>query len=124
MPSGVGTRVSVFTSVICGACKRLAGMKNIFQRRSTVFSSLVWLAILAISSGIVLANPAEDSLQRAVEFVQQGDLKSAEEAIQPALQNPETRPISHAVLGSLRLQQKRYREGTELLERAIKANPL
>lgn len=92
-----------------------------------VFKSISWLAaVVCLLGSAVQPAPGEptsaDHLQRSVQLMQQGDLNSAEEALQPALEDPATQPVAHALLGSIRLQQKKYQEGTELLERAIKAD--
>ncbi len=70
----------------------------------------------------VAAPDSADQLRRSLELMRKGDLKSAEEAIQPALQDPATQPVAYALLGSIRLRQKKYQEGAQLLERAIKAD--
>ena len=55
--------------------------------------------------------------------MQQGDLESAEAEAKLALDDSASKPVAYALLGSIRLQQKKYEEGTELLERAIEADP-
>ena len=83
-------------------------------------AALCLAALIAIPA--VAAPNSADHLQRSVQLLQQGDLQSAEETLQPALEDPATRPVAYALLGSIRLQQKKYQEGTQLLERAIKAD--
>ena len=73
-----------------------------------------------------LARPASDAadpLQRSVQLMKAGDLVSAEAEARLALNDPTSHPVALALLGSIRLQQKQYSEGTGYLERAIKANP-
>ena len=89
-----------------------------------IFELAAAACLAALTAQPAVAAPdSADQLRRSVEFMRQGDLKSAEEAVQPALQDPATQPVAYALLGSIRLQQKKYQEGTQLLERAIKADP-
>ena len=82
----------------------------------------IGFAVLIAVLPLAAANSADD-LQRSVQLLRQGNLKAAEEAAQTALEDPATRPVAHALLGSIRLRQKKYDEGTQFLERAIQAEP-
>ena len=55
--------------------------------------------------------------------MQEGNLEAAEAEASRALENPATKPVAYALLGSIRLQQNRHEEGTRLLESAIEENP-
>lgn len=55
--------------------------------------------------------------------MQEGRLAAAEDEASHALEHPSTKPVAYALLGSIRLQQNRLKEGTELLESAVQANP-
>lgn len=55
--------------------------------------------------------------------MREGDLGAAEAAAKLALEAPASKPVAYALLGSIRLQQQKYAEGTTFLERAIEANP-
>lgn len=55
--------------------------------------------------------------------MQEGNLEAAEAEASRALEDPATKPVAYALLGSIRLQQNRHEEGTELLESAVEANP-
>lgn len=82
------------------------------------------LALLALLAQLAL--PASDPpshLQRSVQLMQEGNLASAEAAARLALEDPASHSVALALLGSIRLQQQEYEEGTAFLERAIKANP-
>ena len=80
------------------------------------------LAALLALPALSAPNPASH-LQRSVELMQQGDLQSAEAEAKLALEDSASKPVAYALLGSIRLQQKKYEEGAELLERAIEADP-
>ena len=85
------------------------------------------LATAGFCSLILLAPTAHpapspgDHLQRSVQLMQQGNLASAEARL--ALDDPASGPVALALLGSIRLQQHDYKEGTEFLESAIRENP-
>lgn len=82
------------------------------------FCSLILLALSARS-----APSPGDHLQRSVQLMQQGNLASAESEARLALEDPSSKPVALALLGSIRLQQQNYKEGTEFLESAIRENP-
>ena len=82
------------------------------------FFSLVLLALPGQSA----SSPA-DHLQRSVQLMQQGNLASAEAEAKLALEDPSSKAVALALLGSIRLQQGNYDEGTEFLESAVAANP-
>jgi tetratricopeptide (TPR) repeat protein len=66
---------------------------------------------------------AQEALQRAAGLVQEGRLQEADQQAQLALADPETRAAACSVLGAIRLQQDRLREGAELLQEAIRLEP-
>ncbi|MDE0103854.1 MAG: tetratricopeptide repeat protein [Bryobacterales bacterium] len=80
------------------------------------------LAVLGPIPALAEADPLEYIKQSTV-LLDQGYLGQAEAAASQALEHPETAPTALALLGSIRLQQERYDEGTVLLERAIRADP-
>jgi tetratricopeptide (TPR) repeat protein len=65
------------------------------------------------------ANPRE-ALQLATQLLQEGKLDEAEAQARLALSDPGCTPVGYAVLGALRLQQKKYRESISFLERALR----
>ena len=66
-----------------------------------------------------LGYSSADHLQRALELVNRGDLVAAESEAELAANDPATRAVAWATLGTIRLQQKRYDEGAELLRKAL-----
>jgi tetratricopeptide (TPR) repeat protein len=66
---------------------------------------------------------AQAALQRAAALVLEGRLQEADQQAQLALSDPETRAAACSVLGTIRLQQDRLREGAELLQEAIRLEP-
>jgi tetratricopeptide (TPR) repeat protein len=54
---------------------------------------------------------------------EKGKLPEAEEQARAALATESTRPMAYAILGAIRLQQKKYDESAEFLERALRLNP-
>ena len=91
-----------------------------FPLASAIRWSLVFTSLVAATEGNT--DPAQ-SLQRSVQLMQEGNLEAAEAEASRALDNPATKPVAYALLGSIRLQQNRHEEGTKLLESAIEANP-
>ena len=80
-----------------------------------------WLLLL-VTVLTLAANPASH-LQRSVQLMQDGNLEAAEAEAHIALQDAASKAVALALLGSIRLQQERYDEGIEYLERAIAADP-
>jgi tetratricopeptide (TPR) repeat protein len=76
-----------------------------------------------LTAGAVFADEAREALQKAAALAQEGRLADAAEQVQPALSNPGTRAAACSVLGAIRLQQNRRREGTDLLREAIRLEP-
>lgn len=84
------------------------------------------LAAVGFCSLVLLAQSASspaDHLKRSVQLMQQGNLASAETEARLALEDSSSKAVALALLGSIRLQQSNYEEGTEFLESAILANP-
>ena len=66
---------------------------------------------------------AHQALKKAAVLVEEGRLAEAEQQAQVARSDPTTRAAACSVLGAIRLQQDRLREGSELLEEAIRLEP-
>ena len=64
-----------------------------------------------------------EALQRAAVLVEEGRLQEADQQAQLALSDPQTRAAACSVLGAIRLQQDRLREGAELLQEAVRLEP-
>jgi len=62
-------------------------------------------------------------LQAALRMINQGNLQQAEREARLALDDPESRPVAWAALGTIRLQQNKYDEGVEFLQKALSLNP-
>ncbi len=86
--------------------------------RATLIGS--WL-LTALS--IAAAPDTADRLRNSVQHMQRGDLAAAEAEASLALGDPRSKPVAQALLGSIRMQQKRFEEGKDLLERAVAADP-
>jgi tetratricopeptide (TPR) repeat protein len=66
---------------------------------------------------------SEEALQLATQLLQRGKLAQAEQQARLALSDPGSAPVAYAVLGALRLQQKKYTESISFLERALRLEP-
>jgi tetratricopeptide (TPR) repeat protein len=66
---------------------------------------------------------SRETLQRATGLLQEGKLDEAEQQIRLVLSDPESAPVAYAVLGALRLQQKKYNESISFLEHALRLEP-
>lgn len=66
---------------------------------------------------------ALEAIRRAAALAQEGRLQEADQQAQLALSDPETRAAACSVLGAIRLQQDRLREGADLLQEAIRLEP-
>jgi tetratricopeptide (TPR) repeat protein len=76
-----------------------------------------------LSPAATLGAQAREAIQRAAALAQEGRLQEADQQAQLALSDPETRAAACSVLGAIRLQQDRLREGAELLQEAIRLEP-
>ena len=94
-------------------------MPVLISRR--LFAQLFLLVLL--SHPALAASDPPSHLQRSVELMKEGKLASAEAEARLALQNPASHSVALALLGSIRLQQQEYEQGTGFLERAIKSDP-
>jgi tetratricopeptide (TPR) repeat protein len=75
------------------------------------------------SPAAIFGAQAHEAIQRAAVLAQEGRLQEADQQAQLALSDPETRAAACSVLGAIRLQQDRLREGAELLQEAIRLEP-
>jgi len=62
---------------------------------------------------------SRDTLQHAALLVQQGMLDEAEYEARRALADPDTRAAAYSVLGTIRVQQKRFDDGITFFKKAI-----
>ena len=89
--------------------------------RRPLFAQLCLLVLLPHPA--VPASDAPGHLQRSVQLMKEGKLASAEAEARLALEDSASHSVALALLGSIRLQQQQYEEGTGFLERAVKADP-
>jgi len=86
------------------------------------------ISLAVLSCGVLppvatFGGQGQAALQRAAALVQEGRLQDADQQARLALSDPETRAAACSVLGTIRLQQDRLREGAELLQEAIRLDP-
>src|SRR6266403_1871271 len=68
--------------------------------------------------------PAQPNhIETAAQLLSQGQVQQAETEARLALDNPSTRPLGLALLGTIRLQEGKYDESTSLLTQALALNP-
>ncbi len=84
------------------------------------------LSLALLGAALVLpatALPSSDHLQTAIQLINQGDLDGGEKEARLALNSPEERAPAWGILGTIRVQQKKYDESVEFLRKAIDLNP-
>ncbi len=62
-------------------------------------------------------------IETAAQLLSQGQIQQAESEARLALDNPATRPLGLALLGTIRLQEGKYDESTTFLTQALALNP-
>lgn len=70
-----------------------------------------------------LATAQLNHIETAAQLLSQGQVQQAESEARLALDNPATRPLGLALLGTIRLQEGKYAESTSLLTQALALNP-
>jgi tetratricopeptide (TPR) repeat protein len=116
---------------IAGACYHEQNMRSFDERteflrhcacrvRPLVRWYKLCLALLILPS-IGLAQLSH--IETAARLLSQGQMDEAETEARQALGNPTTRALALAMLGTIRLEQGKYRESTEFLTRALVLNP-
>jgi tetratricopeptide (TPR) repeat protein len=80
---------------------------------------LCLIALLFPSSGIAQLN----HIEMAAHLLEQGQMQQAEAEARQALENPTTRALGFALLGTIRLQEGKYKESTGFLTQALALNP-
>ncbi len=78
---------------------------------------------IALFAALVSFQAWPAQIQEAAQLFEKGKLPEAEEQARAALATESTRPMAYAILGAIRLQQKKYDESAEFLERALRLNP-
>jgi tetratricopeptide (TPR) repeat protein len=77
--------------------------------------------VLLIPPGFAFAQ--RNHIETAAQLLSQGQVQQAETEARLALDNPATRPLGLAMLGTIRLQEGKYIEGTSFLTQALELNP-
>ena len=80
----------------------------------------------ALFSAVTIRASQADSravLEKADVLVRAGRFDEAEQQARLVLGDPAFQPVAYAVLGAVRLEQRRYKESIEFLNRAIQLQP-
>ena len=80
----------------------------------------LFLAFLFLSRAVFAQT---NHVEAAVRLLNQGQVAQAEVEARQALQNPNTRALALAMLGTIRLQQGNYNDSTSFLTQALTLNP-
>ena len=91
------------------------------HRVECVLRALALLCAVLALPGVV--RPSTNHLQTALELFNQGDLEGAEKEARFALNAPQDRAPAWEILGTIRVQQKKYDEAVGFLRRALSLNP-
>jgi tetratricopeptide (TPR) repeat protein len=92
-------------------------------RRAFAGVSGALLLFIGSARAAALSSQSREALQRAAALVEEGRLQEADQQAQLALYDPQTRAAACSVLGAIRIQQDRLREGAELLQEAVRLEP-
>jgi tetratricopeptide (TPR) repeat protein len=90
------------------------------QGRLALRFLVIFLASLVLA-GVSLAQL--NHIEVAANLLSQGQMGQAEAEARKALHNPSTRALALAMLGTIRLQEGKYKESTSFLTRALALNP-
>jgi tetratricopeptide (TPR) repeat protein len=94
--------------------------QSAFGIRLPLWSYKVCLALLVLP-GVAFAQL--DHIEVAARLLSQGQMDRAETEARQALGVPDTRALAFAMLGTIRLQEGRYKESTSFLTQALALNP-
>ena len=83
--------------------------------------AFVFFVTFLILSGVVATQI--DQIQDAARLLDDGQLDQAEAKARQALNTPGTRALALSILGTIRVQQRRYQEGEQFLNKALALNP-
>jgi len=64
-----------------------------------------------------------DHIRAAAQLLSQGQKEEAEREARLALEDPGTRALALAMLGTIRMEEGKYQEGTQFLTKAVELNP-
>src|SRR5438034_5475739 len=89
------------------------------HRVECVLRALALLCAVLALPGVV--RPSTNHLQTALELFNQGDLEGAEKEARFALNAPQDRAPAWGILGTIRVQQKKYDEAAGFLREALRS---
>jgi tetratricopeptide (TPR) repeat protein len=104
-------------------CGRLSSKSRVQPWRDVVLSLLTLFAMLAFLNVPLRADLDEQKVANAAKLVQKGQLGDAETLVWDVLMRHPDNAEALNLLGSIRLQQKRFAESETLLRRAITLSP-
>lgn len=82
-----------------------------------------WAVLLGVVVSATVGFAQINRIREAARLLSQGQTASAEREARLAMKDPATRPLALSVLGTIRLQEGKYKEGTVLLTEALRINP-
>src|SRR2546429_1953286 len=86
--------------------------------------TLCWYKLcLALSIFPIFGLAQLNQIEMAARLLSQGQMDQAETEARQALGNPSTRALALAMLGTIRLQEGKYKESTHFLTQALALNP-
>src|SRR5437870_13587831 len=86
--------------------------------------ALCWYKLcLALLIFPIVAVAQLNHIEMAARLLSQGQMDQAETEARQALGNPPTRALALAMLGTIRLQEGKYKESTSFLTQALALNP-
>lgn len=94
-----------------------------FRHRGTWAWAPLFCLTVVLCTSLSSATDSHQALQKAASLIQQGNLEEADQQVQLALSDPQTRAAACSVLGSIRLRQNRLSDGVGLLKEAIRLEP-
>ena len=116
---------------VMGVLLSSVDMRNLGERAGSLQHSTcrVWSAphwctlwcVLLILPSVSLAQLSH--IEMATRLLSEGQIDQAETEARQALENPSSRALALAMLGTIRLQQCKYEESTSFLTRALTLNP-
>jgi len=91
-----------------------------WRLRMALRCPVLCLAVLVLAASCLAQL---DHIETAAKLLNQGQIRQAETEARKALGNPSTRALALAMLGTIRLQEGKYKDGTSFLIQALTLNP-
>ncbi len=98
------------------------GVRTFSAQCPSRFTAMICVLLLLVCGGST-ARADSDHIEESVDLISKGDLEGAEKEARLALRESSTRALAWATLGSIRVRQKKYAEGIELLRTAVRLAP-